>query len=365
MTIAQALRQTDQPEAMLGSLLDIWRQTRDPFLAEVVELAGRRVSRPPLESRPADKALKAWLACAKKHDDADLDRLIAALQVGKVKEIIQRLEVLAAGATDPRLTTLAATLLETQPFRSGAARPIYTAIINLLEAQQDPRAIGRLERVKKQFMPGKGLEGGTDFRDFFSRKLERALDKARKVAAPKPLDTASTRALATLASKLEAAAALKQQDTKGELELLSAIWKSPTDDTVRQVYADFLSERGNPHGEFITLQLADADGRLDAAGKKRMKALQKEHARAFLGPLQPAITLTNLRFERGFVAHCELADKMSPQIQAIEAHPGWSTVKSFFAFTGDTSAPSLMKHLKSLGAKRKKDRFSFLAQFEK
>ncbi len=365
MSIEQALRQYDDPESMLGSLLVTWRETRDPSLAAVTELASRRVSRPALETKPADKALKAWLACEKKHDAADVDRLIAALQVGKVKEIIQRLEVLAAGPKDPRLTSLAAKLLETQPFRSGAARPIYTAIISLLEAQQDPRALARLETVKKQFMPGLGLEGGSDFRDFFTGKVDRALEKAKKVAPPKPLDAAAMKALKTLSTKLEAASASKQQDTKGEAALLEAIWKAPNDDTVRQVYADFLSERGKPHGEFITLQLADANGQLDAAGRKQMKALQKAHAREFLGPLQPAITLTNLRFERGFVAHCETADKMSPQIQAIENHPAWSTVKSFFAFTGDTSAPKLMKHLKALGAQRKKDRRVFLAQFEK
>lgn len=362
--LQQALERFAEPEKALSSLLAAWHETRDPSIAALVELAGARVTRPALEVKPADKALKAWLACEKKRDAADLDRLIAAVQVGKVKEIIQRLEVLAAGPKDPRLTSLAAKLLETQPFRSGAARPIYTAIITLLEAQDDPRALGRLERVKQQFMPGRGLEGGTDFRDFFTAKIDRALKKASAIRAATPLPSKDQALVKELAAKFDRASAGAKEEQAGEGALLAAIWAKPADDVPRQVYADFLSERGRPHGEFIALQLADAQGRLDAAGRKRMNALLKQHAREFLGPLKPAITLTNLRFERGFVAHCELADKLSPEIQALEAHPAWSTVKSFFAFTGDKAYPKMIAHLRALGAQRKGSRSTFLAQFK-
>lgn len=212
-------------------------------------------------------------------------------------------------------------------------------------------------------MPGKGLEGGTDFRDFFTAKIDRAIVKAKTIAAPQALAPGEAAVVKALSDKLERASAGAKDARAGEDALLAAVWADPQDDSPRQVYADFLSERGNPRGEFITLQLADATGTLDAAGKKRMKELLKKHARDFLGPLQPAITLTNLRFERGFVAHCELADKMSPQIQALETHPAWSTVKSFFAFTGEKAYPKMIAHLRKLGAKGKSNRKTFLAQF--
>ncbi len=362
-SLESALKQFDQPEAVLKALLAAWNESRSPDVASLVERAGARVKRPPVESKPPDKALAAWLGCAKKKDPADVDRLVAALQVGKVKEIIQRLEVLASAPKDPRFTSLAATLLETQPFRSGAARPIYTSIIALLEAQDDPRTLGRLEIIKARFMPGKGLEGGTDFRDFFTAKIDRAIEKAKQVKPAVALDAASTKHVKALAAKFESGLAAAKHDATGEDALLAAVWAKPADDGPRQVYADFLAERAKPHGEFITLQLAHARGALDAAGRKRMNALLKAHAREFLGPLLPAITLTNLRFERGFVAHCELADKVSPQIQALEAHPAWSTVKSFFAFTGDKVYPKMIKHLRSLGAAKKKTRAALLAQF--
>lgn len=362
--LQQAIERFAEPEKALAALLSAWSETRDPSIAALVELAGARVSRPPLVTKPANKALKAWLACEKKRDAADLDRLIAAVQVGKVKEIIQRLELLAGGPKDPRLTSLAAKMLETQPFRSGAARPIYTAIIALLEAQDDPRALDRLKRVKQKFMPGRGLEGGTDFRDFFTAKIDRALKKASTVSAPTRLGAQDQQLVKELAARFESASAGAREDQAGEGALLAAIWAKPGDDVPREVYADFLSERGRPHGEFIALQLAQARGELDAAGQARMRALLKQHARDFLGPLKPAVTLTNLRFERGFVAHCELADKLSPEIQALEAHPAWSTVKSFFAFTGDKAYPKMVKHLRSLGAERKGSRATFLAQFK-
>lgn len=105
----------EQPEKSLVFLLEAWRETKDPSLASVVERLGARVKRPELAAKPADAALKAWLACEKKADDADLHRLLAALQIGKVKEIIQRLEVLARRAPDPRLTSVAATCSRRSP----------------------------------------------------------------------------------------------------------------------------------------------------------------------------------------------------------------------------------------------------------
>jgi hypothetical protein len=185
-SLDSALRQFDQPEAALTALLAAWNESRSPDVAVLVERAGARVPRPALETKPPDKALGAWLTCARKRDPADLDRLIAALQAGKVKEIIERLKVLAAAPKDPRLTSLAATLLETQPFRSGAARPIYTSIIALLEAQDDPRTLQRLETVKARFMPGKGLEGGSRARQSEEGDpggdSRRGLDEAREGA---------------------------------------------------------------------------------------------------------------------------------------------------------------------------------------
>jgi uncharacterized protein (TIGR02996 family) len=35
---------------------------------------------------------------------------------------------------------------------------------------------------------------------------------------------------------------------------LQAIWENPEDDTPRLVYADWLQEKGDPHGEFIHVQ---------------------------------------------------------------------------------------------------------------
>jgi hypothetical protein len=70
----------------------------------------------------------------------------------------------------------------------------------------------------------------------------------------------------------------------------------------------------------------------------------------------------NLRFERGFVTHCELADKVSPEIKALETHPAWSTVRSFFAWTGRKVYPAMVKHVQKHGAKGFWERGPYVAQ---
>ena len=44
----------------------------------------------------------------------------------------------------------------------------------------------------------------------------------------------------------------------------------------RAVFADWLSERGDPRGEFITIQLARHEGRATDAMRKREAALLKK-----------------------------------------------------------------------------------------
>jgi uncharacterized protein (TIGR02996 family) len=360
LALARAAKATRDPEALVGALVDAWRGGRAAELATLVEEAGRRVTRPALAVKPAAAATKAWKACLKSGDAADVDRLCTAATSATVAQMIEGFESLAKQPADPRIARMALRVFENQPVRSKAARGIYPAATALIVAMQDPRSAAIVADVKKHKMPGLGLEGGVDFRDYFTKQVAR-LEKAVAAIPPAiPLADKSTTLVNTIADALAATGTAERNADTNEHALLAAIWAAPDDDGPRQVYADFLQERGEPHGEFITLQLADHRGALDKAGRTRMRALQKAHARTFFGPLAPAVTLTNLRFERGFVAHCELADKVSPEIKALENHPAWSTVKSFFAWTGRKIYPAMIAHLKKLGAKGFYERPAYL-----
>lgn len=68
---------------------------------------------------------------------------------------------------------------------------------------------------------------------------------------------------------------LADEDEGRALEL--AVLLDREDDAARMVYADWLQQRGDPRGELIALQLADAGGRLDHDGHARLEALWQVH----------------------------------------------------------------------------------------
>lgn len=106
-----------------------------------------------------------------------------------------------------------------------------------------------------------------------------------------------------------------------EEDLLAEIFAAPDDDGPRAVYADWLSERGDPRGEFITLQLRGID-------LARQAELIAQHGRAFAGALEPFVYRKAPRiFERGFLASATLQPKLSEdQMWMAITRPEWSLV---------------------------------------
>ena len=101
-----------------------------------------------------------------------------------------------------------------------------------------------------------------------------------------------------------------------ERELLAAIIEHPDDDAPRAVYADWLTERGDPRGELITLQLAK---RPTAAQRARVEALLAAHKKTWVGrftgqkiehgstdKLWNKTNPTKWEFARGFVDWCSM-----------------------------------------------------------
>src|SRR5437773_11188809 len=70
-----------------------------------------------------------------------------------------------------------------------------------------------------------------------------------------------------------------------------AILENPDEVANYAAYADWLTEQGDPRGEFIQVQLALEDESVPAKKrqelKRREKALLKEHEREWLGELEP------------------------------------------------------------------------------
>src|SRR5262245_39275421 len=88
-----------------------------------------------------------------------------------------------------------------------------------------------------------------------------------------------------------AAAAVASNPMQRALE--EALAENPDDLATHAAYADFLTEQGDPRGEFIQVQLALEDTKLTASQRKKFRQreaeLLAEHEREWLGELAPML----------------------------------------------------------------------------
>src|SRR5262245_38724991 len=88
-----------------------------------------------------------------------------------------------------------------------------------------------------------------------------------------------------------------------EAGFLHAILDAPDDDDVRLIFADWLLERGDPHGEFIQVQVQLAKLTEDAPQRKaldaRQAALLAAHEDEWIGLVKKFAK--HHRFARGFL----------------------------------------------------------------
>ncbi len=126
-----------------------------------------------------------------------------------------------------------------------------------------------------------------------------------------------------------------------EPELVAGIVATPEEDGPRLVYADWLSDRGDPRGELITVQcalaVADRDDRPVHETnrlRERSSALLDIHRPQWLEPVLD-IAVGNYGFRRGFI---EVIDVLQPDIDAVrlrEACPLLRAVKTRQATVND------------------------------
>lgn len=103
--------------------------------------------------------------------------------------------------------------------------------------------------------------------------------------------------------KLRAAFKAPVDQSHERQQFIDAIIKSPDDDQLRLVYADWLTERGDPHGELIRLQV---DPRAHAPARE--KEVLETWWRTFAGELAPWTNANS--FVRGFVDDVQLTPQL-------------------------------------------------------
>jgi uncharacterized protein (TIGR02996 family) len=216
-----------------------------------------------------------WFSTAAQCDPMDLPRLIDALPMLSTVRLLEAIAVLDGWPPDPRL---------------GQAMQRFSLEL------PSPRARMLVERMA-----------------------------ARNASSDGRLDADSTEQLASVHRALDRLAGF-DSTRENEQELLARIRANPDDDQARLVYADVLTARGDPRGEFIVLQYLSPDERT-RSHETREHQLVRAHWKDWLGPLADVVIRDRLIFDRGFLSGCRLSATRAEHIDTVFGQPDWCTVK--------------------------------------
>lgn len=136
-----------------------------------------------------------------------------------------------------------------------------------------------------------------------------------------------------------------------ELPFRQAIAQAPFDDGPRLVFADWLQQRQDPLGEFISLSLSKQ--RTDELERRRQELLAK-HTEAWLGPLVRVVAPGSADFSRGLLTAASV--HFDATTRELANHPLFCTVETLrFGATSEVVFSSTMSALKSVAGVRSFD----------
>jgi uncharacterized protein (TIGR02996 family) len=331
---------------MLAALLEAWYVVPHDALVPLIELVGKRVARVPTLPRTFQAQQAAWLEIAAAHDPRDLEWLIGSLFCPHGAPTRERIAALSRWPQDPRFARLLLSACVGRHLTSEKNRPVWTAVLRLLRTRAGRRDIPHVRQLAT-------ISGTSVFDQYLRRQLGRLADQLsrERFGAPRPLARSTADLLASIGAKLDAARVHTAERTADEL--LAEVWRAPEDDGPRAVLADWLIERGDPRGELVSLQLARHRGRGTVASQRRERKLLRDHARTWMGPLEPVVSTSAFVFERGFLAACKVRWRVLAGVPELMTHPAWATVRSYvIAPDGERACGAWLDHMIALGAKR-------------
>lgn len=310
-SLEAALKAT-KPRDLFTALAEAWVTLPAVELAELNALAATQA--PP----PAWDDTDGWVEAAASKKTELRPALVASLKGGSVADAGVRFDAVARWKADPSLANALIALLENPPWTSSGSRPTWTRLFTLVSQQHDARFVA----LSKTLPATWGIRA--DQKEWLTRAFTRAVAELPTEVPPLPADVRPL--VEQLRAKLGAAAPPTpppKAGAKTEADLLAMIYAHPADDGPRLVYADFLTERGDPRGEFISSQLSKSRTAEQLATEK---ALLKKHGKAWLGPLAPLLG-ADFEFRRGFVAKGLVKFKHLQHAKEHAAHPEWATLE--------------------------------------
>lgn len=289
-----ALRSQDHGAAR-DALVLAWRERRSPVLAELVGV---------LDGRAPDR----------------ITTQLAAVLTPRVTTSHANLRALDA-VDDPRLSAFALDALERLPFTAVTAEDLLMALVGTVARHRDPRLAARLPAIVAAVTT---RIGRLSVRNALVESVKVAVATCPSAREPTAEELATEAMLLALVEPL-------RRTTRSAASLQAEIYAHPADDGPRLVYADLLSENGDPRGEFILLQVERE--RTGMPVSAREQELLKKHGKAWLGDLAPVLSwgkgYSSTTFRRGFVAQADIILSVGKKLQPLLGSEAWATVEGF------------------------------------
>jgi len=280
---------------------------RAPELAALVaDLSARLATQRSLPpARQITQALLNWISRARALDPGDLDMLLdefaALYRRCRPFQLAPCLDELEHRGDDPRLGPRLVEFIADAQVSGGSARKVWTRMGQLVALTGDPRIVEPLATLVGQ--PG----ANPHHTGFLTERLPGYLARleARPPGLPTSLDAVHIPACEQLAGLIRRAE-LREVTPAGKptsrAQMLDAIRADPGADDIRLIYADWLQERGDPHGEFIALQYQRAHRPPSRKAAARERKLLAQHRNQWLDGLEKIVHKRSVVVERGFRA---------------------------------------------------------------
>jgi len=306
----------------LERALVLWRRTRNPRVAELIDRLGAAAlkDQKPLRASSAPKLAEALISAVKTKNPVELGRVLAAPWPKSWQAQVPIVQALGAAPEDPRIARVLAQALDQAPdtFLSRGARSFWWVLFEALKRQRDVRQLPLVEAQQ-------GRPKTRYYRDY-AEDWEAAAVDALKAVTPEELSKSDLKWVEQTERDFAGAVGTEKKRATSGAELLEQVWAHPTDLAMRSVYGDWLVEQGDPRGELIALQL----GAPSEASDRKAHALIEKHWKKWLGPLSDWFAVPP-RFEAGFPVAGFVRSPSSREgrqkLEPLLARPEWSTFR--------------------------------------
>lgn len=313
-------------DGALKELSELWQESRAPEAADALELVAAKAAPPraPPWKTVAERDA-AWRALEGTLRPAVLGPLLETLFDVPTKWVRARLDLLdSRWPADPRAARSLVHIMQTTYARGATSYHLWKKLCEMIARQADPRVLPALEKLDVAHRGSQpvAITAALNRTNLFAKTAHLIRQQLRSFALPLTADEQAV--ISTIRAAFAAHREHSVSRAKTADDFLAEIYENPGDDQLRQVFADWLLEQGDPRGEFINLQLAKTK---TTASRRREATLLRELGRRWLGALEPVVLKDGVVFERGFPAALRLRVKSLRVAKEIVGRPEWSTVR--------------------------------------